>query len=85
MHPHTTVRQAAELINDFQVEGVPVVAAGGALLGLVTPTELVRLLANPPDDSVRHCQLGTRCHWAAGVFHLRRQAALLRRPPAVGH
>ena len=56
VHPHTTVRQAAELINDFQVEGVPVVAAGGALLGLVTPTELVCLLANPPDDSVTAAQ-----------------------------
>jgi CBS domain-containing protein len=45
VHLHATVRQAAELINNFRLEGVPVVAAGGALLGVVTPTELVRLLA----------------------------------------
>jgi CBS domain-containing protein len=52
VHADTTVREVAELINNFDLEGVPVVAAGAALLGLVTPTELVRLLADPPDDPV---------------------------------
>jgi CBS domain-containing protein len=52
VHPHTTVRRAAELISNLQLEGVPVEAADGALLGLVTPTELVRLLAHTPDDSI---------------------------------
>jgi CBS domain-containing protein len=46
VHPDTTVRKTAGLINDFRLDGVPVVTAGGALLGLVTPTELVRLLAD---------------------------------------
>jgi len=50
VHPHTTVREAAELINNFGLEGVPVVAAGGALRGLVTPTELIRLLAEATPD-----------------------------------
>ena len=45
VHPHATVQEAAELINNFGLEGLPVVAAGGALLGVVTPRELVRLLA----------------------------------------
>jgi CBS domain-containing protein len=45
VHPDTSVRQAAELISNFGLEGVPVVTAGGALLGVVTPSELVRLLA----------------------------------------
>jgi CBS domain-containing protein len=45
VHAHSTVREAAELISDFELDGVPVVAAGGALLGMVTPAELVRLLA----------------------------------------
>jgi CBS domain-containing protein len=53
VHPHTTAREVAELISDLKLEGVPVVAAGGALLGLVTPTELVRLLADrTPSDPV---------------------------------
>jgi CBS domain-containing protein len=39
------VRETAELISNFGLEGVPVVTAGGALLGVVTPSELVRLLA----------------------------------------
>ncbi|MGH3768049.1 MAG: CBS domain-containing protein [Pseudonocardiaceae bacterium] len=51
VHADSTVREAAELINDFDLEGLPVVAAGGALRGLVTPSELVRLLADPPDGS----------------------------------
>ena len=45
VHPHTSVREAAELISNFGLEGVPVVTTGGALLGVVTPSELVRLLA----------------------------------------
>ena len=39
---------------------MPVEAAGGALLGLVTRTELVRLLANPPDDSIVHQRTSRR-------------------------
>jgi CBS domain-containing protein len=50
VHPHTTVGEAAGLINNYRLEGVPVVAASGALLGLVTPTELVRLLAEATTD-----------------------------------
>lgn len=45
VHPHTSVRETAELISNFGLEGVPVVTAGGSLLGVVTPSELVRLLA----------------------------------------
>jgi CBS domain-containing protein len=45
VHPDTSVRETAELISNFGLEGVPVVTAGGALLGVVTPSELVRLLA----------------------------------------
>jgi CBS domain-containing protein len=53
VHADTTVREAAELIIDFKLDGVPVIAAGATLLGLVTATELVRLLANPPNGNTR--------------------------------
>jgi CBS domain-containing protein len=33
------------MIIRFQLDGVPVVTADGKLLGLITPTELVHLLA----------------------------------------
>jgi acetoin utilization protein AcuB len=46
-----TVHEAADLITRFDLEGVPVVAARGELLGLVTLTELVRLLAGDPEAS----------------------------------
>jgi CBS domain-containing protein len=45
LHTDATVHEAADLITRLELEGVPVVAAGGRLLGLVSPTELVRLLA----------------------------------------
>lgn len=45
LHADTAAHQAAELIIRFKVEGIPVVTAGGKLLGLVTPTDLVGLLA----------------------------------------
>jgi CBS domain-containing protein len=48
LHADTTVHEAADLITRLELEGVPVVSAGGRLLGLVTPTELVRLLARAP-------------------------------------
>lgn len=53
VHADTTVREAAELITNFRLDGLPVVAAGPTLLGLVTPTELVRLLADPPEQLAR--------------------------------
>lgn len=48
LHADATVHEAADLITRLELEGVPVVAAGGRLLGLVSPTELVRLLARAP-------------------------------------
>ncbi|MBV9143710.1 MAG: CBS domain-containing protein [Pseudonocardiales bacterium] len=45
VHADTTVHQAADLMIHFQLDGVPVVTASGELLGLVTHTDLVRLLA----------------------------------------
>ncbi|HSL06628.1 MAG TPA: CBS domain-containing protein [Pseudonocardiaceae bacterium] len=48
LHADATVHQAADLITRLGLEGVPVVAAEGQLLGLITPTELVRLLAREP-------------------------------------
>ena len=48
LHADATVHEAADLIIRLELEGVPVVAAGGRLLGLVSPTELVRLLARAP-------------------------------------
>lgn len=48
LHADATAHQAAELITRLGLEGVPVVAARGELLGLITPTELVRLLAQEP-------------------------------------
>jgi CBS domain-containing protein len=51
LHADATAHQAAELITRFHLDGVPVVTANGKLLGLITPTELVRLLA--PDDTAQ--------------------------------
>jgi CBS domain-containing protein len=48
LHGDATVHEAADLIIRFELEGVPVVTARGELLGLVTPAELVRLLAREP-------------------------------------
>jgi CBS domain-containing protein len=48
LHADATVREAADLITRFELDGVPVVTARGELLGLVTPTELVHLLAQEP-------------------------------------
>lgn len=48
LHADATVHQAADLIIRLGLEGVPVVTAEGQLLGLITPTELVRLLAQEP-------------------------------------
>lgn len=45
LHADAAAHEAAELIIRFKVEGIPVVTAGGKLLGLVTPTDLVGLLA----------------------------------------
>ena len=58
VHPHTSVREAAELISNFGLEGVPVVTAGGALLGVVTLSELVRLLAESIPAAKAHGQPG---------------------------
>jgi CBS domain-containing protein len=48
VHANATVREAAEVIIRCDLEGIPVVTASGRLLGLVTPTGLVRLLARMP-------------------------------------
>jgi CBS domain-containing protein len=52
LHPDATVHEAAELITRLKLEGIPVVAGSGELLGLVTPTELVRLLARDDPATV---------------------------------
>jgi CBS domain-containing protein len=48
LRPDATVQEAAELIADLDVEAVPVVDTSKRLVGLVTPAELVRLIARPP-------------------------------------
>jgi CBS domain-containing protein len=48
LHTDATVYEAADLITRLELEGVPVVAPEGRLLGLVSPTELVHLLARAP-------------------------------------
>jgi CBS domain-containing membrane protein len=53
LHGEAPVHQAAELLTHLKLEGVPVVAAGGALLGLVTPTELIRLLTRDDPATAR--------------------------------
>lgn len=45
LHADATVQEAAELITRLKLQGLPVVTTRGELLGLVTPSELVRLLA----------------------------------------
>ena len=63
LHADATVHHAAELITRLNLEGLPVVTAGGGLLGLVTPTELVRLLAR--DDPARLARRSTQQHQEA--------------------
>lgn len=43
--PDTTARQLAKLLADEEVTGVPVVDAGDTLVGVVSSTDLVRLVA----------------------------------------
>ncbi len=59
VHPHTPVREAAELIDNFRLDGVPVVTAGGELLGVVTPAALVRLLAESTPQGAMSGETGT--------------------------
>lgn len=40
--PETTVREAAQLMADSQISGVPVVDAQGALVGIVSESDLIQ-------------------------------------------
>lgn len=45
LHPEDPVRKAAELLGDGMYHGLPVVDGDRMLVGIVTTTDLVRLLA----------------------------------------
>jgi CBS domain-containing protein len=48
VHPDTTMQQAARLMRDTGLDAVPVVQHDGRLVGVVTRTDLVSLLAGAP-------------------------------------
>ncbi len=42
VHPESTVRQAARLMTERRISGLPVVDAKGAVIGMVTEADLLR-------------------------------------------
>ena len=48
VHADTTVQEVAGLMRDSGLDAVPVVGHDGRLIGVVTRTDLVRLLAGGP-------------------------------------
>ena len=50
--PDASVREAARLILDHKVSGLPVVADGG-VVGVITESDLFRLLLSGADDAAR--------------------------------
>ncbi|HSG06722.1 MAG TPA: CBS domain-containing protein [Longimicrobiales bacterium] len=50
--PDATARQLARLLADEEISGVPVVDDNGALMGVVSATDLVRLAAEDADVHV---------------------------------
>lgn len=55
--PDTTVRQLARLLADEEISGVPVVNDGGALVGVVSATDVVRFAAENADVHVASAAL----------------------------
>ena len=45
--PDATVRELAEILNDEQISGAPVVDAQGNLVGVVSTSDIVRLASEP--------------------------------------
>jgi CBS domain-containing protein len=52
VHPEASARQLARLLADEEISGVPVVDGNGALVGVVSSTDLVRLAAEEADVHV---------------------------------
>jgi len=49
VHADTTVQEVAGLMRACRLDAVPVVGQDGRLIGVVTRTDLVRLLAGDPE------------------------------------
>ena len=49
VNPDTTVRQLTRLLADEEISGTPVVDGNGALVGVVSSTDVVRLAADDGD------------------------------------
>jgi len=73
VRPETPVGELARLFADRGISGAPVVDAGGALLGVVTETDLMRRIAAPADPAPG---------WLGGLFQ---DPATLARRYAVSH
>src|SRR5689334_11266166 len=41
IHPSATIQEAARLLSDYNISGVPVVDAGGAMVGLLSEADLI--------------------------------------------
>ena len=41
IHPSATIQEAARLLSDYTISGVPVVDAGGVMVGLVSEADLI--------------------------------------------
>jgi CBS domain-containing protein len=57
--PETPVAAVVELLADRGISAVPVLDAGGAMLGIVTEGDLIRRLADAPPDPL---------NWFLGLF-----------------
>lgn len=51
--PDATIRQAARLMLDNKIGGLPVVDAQGALVGIITESDIFRIFAQEPETVVQ--------------------------------
>jgi CBS domain-containing protein len=64
--PRTTVRELTRLLADHGISGVPVVTASGAVVGVVSSTDIVRLAADESElrvSSARWLPMSRRENW----------------------
>jgi len=47
--PDTQVRQAAQIMVEYNINSIPVVAADGSAIGVVTRTDMLHLLVSGPN------------------------------------
>jgi acetoin utilization protein AcuB len=75
VYPDTPILDAARLMRDARIGCLPVVERGGALVGIVTATDMLDLVANWLDERESRSTLGagTRASQARGATQPSRQ------------